>query len=176
MARDFLADAERLAPEPNSRAVLDGRDKWARHFAAQALAAHSEFRVAIRTVNKQTAPGSRPDLGHLMAIATASTAAAVALTVPAEHVAGKIWDLTPEAGALNGEYIDWLAETLDRLGVNPADLHPWFDGADFTTPARINPNPDHEPDATCPCSFCVGWAEALCRDTPNLQTAGGAGR
>lgn len=124
--------AERLAPEPASRETATV-EAWTRHYAALALAAHSAFDAATHTVPSNPEPGSRPDIGYLITIAVASTAAACALNHSAT-VAHDLWDLTPEAGALNGEYVDWLAETLDLLGVNPADLYPAFNGADFRSP------------------------------------------
>jgi hypothetical protein len=128
-----FAAAERLAPEPASRDTATV-EAWTRHYAALALAAHSAFDAALRTVPRDPEPGSRPDIGYLIAIAVASTATAVALTATPDEVAHALWDFTPEAGALNGEYVDWLAETLDGLGVNPADLYPAFNGADFRSP------------------------------------------
>jgi hypothetical protein len=125
--------AERLAPEPPTReeATTDG---WVRHYAAQGLAAHAAFRDALPALGSKPAPGSRPDLGELIAAGMYATAAAVALTEPRERVAQKLWNLTPELGALNGESLDWLAETLDGLGVNPADIDRAFESADFRSP------------------------------------------
>lgn len=128
-----FATAERLAPEPASRDTATV-EAWTRHYAALALAAHSAFDAALRTVPRDPEPGSRPDIGYLIAIAVASTATAVALTATPNEVAHTLWDFTPEAGALNGEYVAWLAETLDGLGVNPADLYPAFNGDDFRSP------------------------------------------
>lgn len=42
-------------------------------------------------------------------------------------------------------------------------------------PLRLNPDPNHEPDPTCPCSFCVWVADGFGLDTPNLRPTGGAG-
>lgn len=125
--------AERLAPEPASRETATV-EVWTRHYAALAMAAHAAFDAAVHTVPSNPEPGSRPDIGYLITIAVASTATAVALTAPSDEVAQALWDFTPEAGALNGEYVEWLAETLDQLGINPADLYPAFNGADFRSP------------------------------------------
>lgn len=129
----FVA-ASRVAPEPTERSEATVT-AWRRHYAAQALAAHVEFRRVLPPLGAAPGePGSRPELGYLIAIAVASTTAAIALSVPADEAAGLIWDLTPEAGALNGEYLEWLAGQLDDLGINPADIDPAYDGADFTSP------------------------------------------
>lgn len=125
--------AERLAPEPVSRDAA-AAETWTRHYAALALAAHTAFHAATRTIGRNPEPGSRPDLGYLITIAVASTAAAVALTATPDEVAYALWDFTPEAGALNGEYEQWLVETLDNLGVNPADIDPRYNGDDFRSP------------------------------------------
>ncbi|GAA0495149.1 hypothetical protein Ade02nite_19130 [Paractinoplanes deccanensis] len=114
--------AERLAPEPEQHATADD---WIRHYAALALAAWREFRTA-----------SGVDLGLLSLVGTTATSAAVALTFNRQMAPGVIWSLTPEAGALHGEWEEWLTETLDRLGVNPADIHPGYEASDFRSPSR----------------------------------------
>lgn len=124
--------AEKVAPEPGGPDA--SRTDWARHYAAFGLAAHAAFRIALKT-NRD----SGPELGMLTAIGTSSLAAAVALLTAPDEAAELIWNLTPEAGALNGEYVDWLAETLDLLGVNPADIEPHFSSADFSSPTRLTP-------------------------------------
>lgn len=121
--------AERLAPEPKRREDATRQD-WIRVHAANALAAYTAFRDALRTIPDKPEPGSRPDLGHLMLIATSATAATAGLVFD-RLSARRLWDLTPEAGALNGEYIDFLAEVLDTHGINPADIDPEFNAADF---------------------------------------------
>lgn len=130
----FLA-AERLTPDPKTRddATVE---YWIRKYAALGLAAHTAFRDALDTLEPKPEPGSRPDLGHLSAIATSATAAAVALTghivgATGTAIDGELWDLTPELGALNGEYYDWLTETLDAMGINPADIDHHLDATDF---------------------------------------------
>ncbi len=125
---DFLNRAEDLAPTPTEGA--DPRD-WVRHFAAQAMAAHAAFRISERT------EPAGPHLGYLALLGTAALAASVALEAPSETAARVIWELTPEAGALNGEWIDHLAATLDAHDINPADLYPWYAAEDFTSPARL---------------------------------------
>ncbi len=123
--------AKRLAPQPESRTapVSD----WARHFAAHALAAHAEFREQLFGLPPNPGPGSRPELGYLSAMAISSTAAAAALMT--SDAPSLLWDLTPELGALNGEYVDWLADMLAGLGVNPAHIYRWYDEADFAITA-----------------------------------------
>lgn len=133
--------AARLAPQPTKRldelGVGGEREaEWNAHYAALALAAHAEFRAALDTLGSSPAPGSRPDLGYLMMIATSATAAVVALG-PQDHLGQRLWDLTPECGALNGEYIDYLADLLNKYGVNPADIYRWFDAADFESTSRL---------------------------------------
>lgn len=133
--------AERLAPVPDSRGdYLVGdpaplTSAWDRHYAALALAAHAAFREELATIPEDPEPGSRPELSYLMAIATSATAAVIALGRPA-RVYDELWDLTPECGALNGEYIDFLADVLDRHGINPADIYRWFNAADFESVSR----------------------------------------
>jgi hypothetical protein len=133
-----FAVAERLAPEPVSREAATTAT-WTRHYAALALAAHAAFNTAMRTVPRNPEPGSRPDLGYLITVAVSSTAAAVALTATPDEVAHALWDFTPEAGALNGEYEEWLAGTLDNLGVNPADIDPRYNGDDFRSAPEMKP-------------------------------------
>lgn len=133
-----FAVAERLAPEPVTRDAATV-ETWTRHYAALALAAHAAFHSAIRTVPRNPEPGSRPDVGYLITIATASTAAAVALTATPGEVAHALWDFTPEAGALNGEYEEWLVTSLDELGINPADIDPRYNGADFRSAPEVTP-------------------------------------
>lgn len=130
--------AERLAPAPQRRDDAT-RDQWIRVHAANALAAHAAFRDAIETLPPNPERGSRPDLGYLMLIATSATAAALVLVVQDGDIGRHLWDLTPEAGALNGEYIDWLAETLDAVGINPADIDPTFEAAYFRSASRPAP-------------------------------------
>lgn len=132
---DPFDTAHRLAPTP-TRPDQATRANWIRHYAAQALAAHVAFHTALRTIPRNPEPNSRPDLGHLIAIAVASTTAAAALADPG-NAPDLIWDLTPEAGALNGEYLDWLDDTLTVHGINPADIDPDLDRVGFTTaPAK----------------------------------------
>jgi hypothetical protein len=130
----FLA-AERLAPGPTSRdeATTEG---WSRHFAALGLAACVAFYDALPLLGSKPLPGSRPELGYFAMVSASATAATVALTAAREDVTGLIWDLTPEAGALNGEWVEWLTETLDRLGVNPADIDHRLAAADFASTSR----------------------------------------
>lgn len=131
-ARVAFKISAQLAPRPDSddAAVSD----WLRHYAALALAAHGIFREAEAVLRRPVVKASRPDLGYLVTIATSATAAAVALAAHPEARAKTLWAVTPGAGNLNGEDVDWLAENLDGLGVNPADLYRWFDAADFKSP------------------------------------------
>lgn len=130
-----FAAAERLAPLPETREEAT-TEVWLKHYAALAMAAHAAFRDAI-SGPRQTEP--RPELGYLMEIATSATAAAVALSTPVSGAPGLIWDLAPELGALNGEYVDWLAILLDNLGINPADIERHYEAADFNSVSRPRP-------------------------------------
>lgn len=131
LARTAFEVVGRLAPRPESREA-DSTD-WARHYAALALGAHGVAREAVGGLPPNPGKGSRPDIGSLTTIAVSATAAAAALLGDPEEVAKLLWELTPEAGNLNGEDVDWLADNLDGLGVNPADLYRWFDAADFNS-------------------------------------------
>ncbi len=125
--------AEILAPVPGKGGTVDD---WVRHFAADALAGFAHFRSLLRTLGRNPAPGSRPDLGYTIGGATSSLAAAIALTSDRDDAARKLWNLTPEAGCLNGENEDWVVELLDRLGINPADIDPAYNASDFDSPSR----------------------------------------
>ncbi len=131
MTRDPFAAAERLAPVPATREEAT-TDAWVRHYAALSLAAFTEF---TRSLPQGAAGGSRPDLGHLVGLAVAAMSAAHALSTTSRRPRG-LWDLTPEAGALNGEWEEWLADTLDAHGINPADINPEYNAADFRSPTR----------------------------------------
>ncbi len=133
--------ADLLAPQPASRGEATV-DAWVRHYAAFALAAHAQFRHGMNRHLAATAAGTaehgtRPDLGWMCIAAVHATSAAVALLVSSPDLAAtRIYDLTPEAGALNGEWLDWLGETLDAYGINPADIDPYFRAVDFHSPSR----------------------------------------
>lgn len=124
---DLLNRALELAPVPGEDGTA--RD-WVRHYAAEAMAASAAFRLLMDT-------GRGEELGYLSLLGNAAMSAAVALDLPPEIAANVIWELTPEAGALNGEWVDHLADMLASLGINPADLYPWFEAADSTTPLRL---------------------------------------
>jgi hypothetical protein len=136
MEHPAFTAAHRLAPLPAERedaTIL----AWTRHYAGLALAAHAAFYDASET------PG--PELGWLSTIAGTATAAARAVSDRGMAVGGALWDLTPELGALNHEYEEWLVEVLDNLGVNPADIDPRYHAADFRSPSwpeeLENPDP-----------------------------------
>ncbi len=127
--------AERLAPLPATREEATA-NAWVRHYAALSLAAFATFYTSLPST-RGAEVGSRPDLGYLcgLGVAAMSTAFTLDSTAFASAKAGALWDLTPELGALNGEYEEWLVRTLDRLGVNPADIDPRFVAADFNSPS-----------------------------------------
>jgi hypothetical protein len=138
----FLA-AEKLGPVPYNADDATPQ-AWLRHYIATALAAHTAFYAALpppRTVPADQV-GSKPELGYLMMIATSATAAAQAIDaviagdVTADKVAAAIWKLTPNCGALNSEYVGWLMERADQLGINPADLDFRLNAADFRSTSR----------------------------------------
>ncbi len=134
MTHDPFEAADRLAPVPARRDAPV--DDWVRHHAATALAAWAVFHAECRNIPRNPEPGSRPDIGYLAALGAASTHAAVALNThaAAEPSTQRLWDLTPEAGALNGESEEWVVAVLDELGVNPADINPAYVAADFRSP------------------------------------------
>ncbi len=127
--QDIYAAVERahdIAPPPNMEEEAT-TETWMRYYVAQALATYTAFRDAVGTVEKDPVPGSRPDM---VSLAVASTAAAVAID-GSPDVAAKLWELTPEHGALNGEWEDWLIERAVHLGINPAHINHYLDPADF---------------------------------------------
>lgn len=135
LAHAPLAVAERLAPVPATREEATC-DAWVRHHAAQGLAAFAAFNGEIRGLISHQERLSRPELGYLVGLGVASMHAAYALCASALDRPGRLWDLTPEAGALNGEWEEWLAAICDRFGVNPADINPQYNAADFKSPPR----------------------------------------
>ncbi|MFC4146592.1 hypothetical protein ACFO0M_10025 [Micromonospora mangrovi] len=131
--------AHRLAPQPATRDTAT-RDAWIRHYAAEALAAYAVFQTEINA-HLAAGPhaGSRLDLGYLILAAGAATTTAAALADPAD-APNLIWDLTPEAGALNGEWQDWLVETLVKHGVNPGHIDREYDPDDFADALAAEPS------------------------------------
>ena len=135
-AHPALDAAERLAPVPETRDEATKR-AWVRHYAALGLAAWVEFRRTLPPLGSESAPGSRPELGYLAEIGVAATAAVCALTLAGDaDMGGLLWDLTPEAGALNGEWEDYLIGMLAGMGINPADIDPALNAADFAEAVR----------------------------------------
>lgn len=126
--------AEKLAPVPAAREEAT-TDAWVRHYAAQSFAAFAEFTRAIPATLGRAA-GDRPDVSVLIGLAVASMSAAYAIAHPGSWLPRGLWDLTPEAGALNGEWEEWLVDTLDRYGINPADINPAYNSADFNSPTQ----------------------------------------
>ncbi len=132
LAHNPLTVAERLAPVPATREEATAY-AWVRHHAAAGLAAFTMFDRGLHALTPNPEKGPRPDLGYLVALGVASMHAAYAVDAPGLPLPGEMWDLTPEAGALNGEWEEWLAETLDRYGINPADINPAYNSADFNS-------------------------------------------
>lgn len=149
--------ADRIAPAPTSR---DGanRTTWVKHYAAQALALYATARAEFRTLQPNPEAGSRPDLGYLMLAAVSSTTAVAALIDPAD-APKLIWDLTPEAGALNGEWEEWLTDVLVRHGINPADVDPDLDPADLADAVRTL-GPSDQP-YVCPRCQATAYQHTL---------------
>ncbi|GGM26916.1 hypothetical protein GCM10011608_09630 [Micromonospora sonchi] len=131
---DLINQANKIAPIP---AVENDatRTAWIRHYAALALAAYAALRAETSDLPRNPQPGSRPDIGYLAVLANSATAATAALDDSGD-APNLIWDLTPEAGALNGEWEEWLAEVLVKRGINPGHIDPDLDPADFT-PATV---------------------------------------
>ncbi len=138
-ATDTIADpfnaADRLAPVPESR---DGATMhaWVRRYAAQALAALTVLNAECRDLPPNPVPGSRPDIGYLGMLAQSSMAAAVAFLGPLDAPT-LLWDLTPEMGALNGEWEEWLVDVLVRYGVNPGHIDPAYNAEDFAEAVQL---------------------------------------
>src|ERR1700753_1461032 len=100
MTHSPFTAADLLAPVPDEYGTVED---WMRHHAATARAACTMFRL-----QHDHDPGLMAPLG------VASLHAAVALSsVHRGPLAQELYDLTPEAGALNGEWEEWLTETLD---------------------------------------------------------------
>lgn len=128
---DLLNRAEELAPVPVTKEQAT-KEAWVRHFCAQALAAYAGAHHLLCT----SSPKERGEqYGALVLMAHASTSAALGLDTPSEDLPHRLWRFTPEAGALNGEWEEWLADTLDRFGVNPADVDDRYNAADFRSPS-----------------------------------------
>lgn len=124
---DLINNAEDLAPVPSTREEATVA-AWTRQFAALGLAAYAAAHKVL---------GKAPEEFGLLTLlgVTATAAAATLSSANATEAAEEIWELTPECGALNGEWSAWLVETLDRLGVNPADVDPDYSAADFRSPS-----------------------------------------
>lgn len=125
--------AHRLAPVPNESGTTED---WIRFHAAQALAAWTVFDRDVKHLLGHPTQGGRPEIGYLAGLGVASTHAAVTPACPDETPA-ILWQLTPEAGALNGELEGWIVDMLDRLGINPADINDQYVAADFRCPTRV---------------------------------------
>lgn len=132
-----FAAAEALAPVPATREQATA-DAWARHYAALALAAWTVFHRAVSSTDMPE--DSRPDLDLLSGLAVAATAATHKLAYP--DAPDDLWDITPEAGALNSEPEEWLVEVLDAHGINPADIDPRYSAGDFRSPTQAAPAAD----------------------------------
>lgn len=123
--------ADQLAPIPESREKATKED-WIRHYAATALAAQVEFNRALRLPL-----GLRPDPGLIAALGVAANAVVCALLAESvDELPGDLWDLTPEYGALNGEWYDSAANVLDNHGINPAQIDPALRAVDFASEVR----------------------------------------
>lgn len=123
--------ANRLAPVPAENGTVDD---WVRHHAAQSFAAWAQFREDLR----RPAAERTVDLGYLSMLGVASLHAAIALSsIHRGPVPQELYDLTPEAGAFNGEWEEWLTERLDLLGINPADINGEYVAGDFRSPSQV---------------------------------------
>lgn len=135
MTRTPFDIASHLAPIPDEHGTVDD---WVRHHAAQALAAWTVFDREVRFYVGHPTQGDHPEIGYLSMLGVASTHAAVALSsVHRGPIATELYDLTPEMGALNGEWEEWLTDRLDALGINPADINDEYIAGDFRSPSRV---------------------------------------
>jgi hypothetical protein len=127
---DFLNRAHEIAPTPDENGT---RDDWKRCFAAQALAAFAAF---YQVTHEVKTGDDRPEIGYLALIGHTSVSAVLGLDAPADQLPTLLWEYTPEGGALNGEWEQYICYVLDRLGINPADLDERYDARHFTSPSR----------------------------------------
>jgi hypothetical protein len=129
--RDILNRAEALAPRPEDECVAP--EVWARYWIATGLAADTAFRWVLR---QPSSPLRGERMAYLSLLAVAAMSAAVPL-VDIENHRDLLWSLTPECGALNGEWSEWLTDALDGLGINPADIDPDLRATDFHSASRM---------------------------------------
>jgi hypothetical protein len=131
----YLNRAEDVAPCPTEETA--DTIQWTRHWAAVGLASFTAIR---KSIHGGTEHHHAKEVGYLSLLGTAAMTAVVGLTEPTE-AAKLLWNLTPECGALNGEYEEYLTELLARYGVNPADIDPDLvhdDFADMVAHARAH--------------------------------------
>ena len=125
---DLLNRAHELAPMPTSPDAP--HQDWTAHYAAIATAALAGFRLAERT---------SPDLGYLIQIHISSSAAVILLSAENQADAlAMISELLVDTGT-SEEMLTILTNILDAHGINPADLYPWFEAADFISPLQLDP-------------------------------------
>lgn len=127
---DLLNRAHHLAPTPDENGT---RDEWIRHYAAQALAAFAGFHTVTHEVRRGD---DRPEIGYLAIIGHTSVAAVLGLDAIGKHLTGLLWEYTPEGGALNGEWEQYIVGVLDHQGINPADIDDRYRAGDFRSPSR----------------------------------------
>lgn len=127
---DFLNRAHDLAPTPGE----DGtREDWMRCYAAQALAAFAGF---YAVTHEPRTGKDRPEIGYLALIAEASVSAVLGLNFTGDELPRLLWQFNYDGGATDGEAEEFIVGTLDRLGINPADIDGRYTAGDFTSPSR----------------------------------------
>lgn len=132
---DRLNRAHTIAPTPGEHGT---REEWMRHYAAQAMAAFAGF---YQVTHEPRTGDDRPEIGYLALLSEASVAACIAIDHPTSDLSGAVdvarllWEHTPDGGALNGEWEECIVDTLDRHGINPADVNERYTASDFTSPS-----------------------------------------
>lgn len=127
---DLLNRAHELAPTPGE----DGtREDWMRHYAAQALAAFAGFYAVTHEVRRGE---SRPEIGYLALLAETAVSAVLGLDASPGALPRLLWQHNYDGDAMNGEAEEYIVHTLNRLGVNPADIDDRYTAGDFTSPSR----------------------------------------
>lgn len=122
-----------IAPQPKTEAEAT-TEAWLRHYAVRAQSLYAAYRVTMdaffksptgseeyHRLGRQMGTQVESALAHQMVAYLLATTAALP---GADERAQGIWDLTPELGALNGEWEDQLAGLLGGLGIDWDGISP----------------------------------------------------